>query len=151
MNAILGRFVKKHYPDSRGGHGSLRESVLKHRLIARPGMWIVFAAATALPLGSVPTPPRAFSTASPLPVEIQQRATPEIDQAPPLTGKKKQDLLKSNFEKVKRDAADLVALAKSLQEDLDKSNENVLSLKVVEKAEKIEKLARKIKITAKGD
>ena len=151
MNAIIGRFVKKHRAVSRGGYGRLRERVLKHRFVARPSLWIVLAAATALQPGSVPMPPRAFSTASLLPVEIQQRTTPEIDQAPPLTGKQKQDLLKSNFEKVKRDADDLVVLAKSLQEDLSKSNENVLSLKVVEKAEKIEKLARRIKTTAKGD
>jgi hypothetical protein len=65
--------------------------------------------------------------------------------------KQKQELLKSNFDKMKRDSADLVSLAKSLQEDIEKSNENVLSLKVVERAEKIEKLAKKIKASAKGE
>lgn len=66
----------------------------------------------------------------------------------PLTAKQKQALLKNNFEKMKREADELAALAKSLQEDLDKSNEHVLSLRVVDKAEQIEKLAKKLKSTA---
>jgi hypothetical protein len=75
----------------------------------------------------------------------------ENPQASPLTPKQKQDLLKSNFEKLKKDATDLAALAKSLQQEIEESNEHVLSLKVVDKAEKIEKLARKIKTAAKGE
>lgn len=68
-----------------------------------------------------------------------------------LTPKQKQSLMKSNFEKLKREADDLAGLAKSLQEEIGKSNQNVMSLKVVEKAEKIEKLAKKIKSAAKGE
>ena len=67
-----------------------------------------------------------------------------------LVRKRQKDLLKFNFDKMKEDADELAALAKSLQEDLDKTNENVLSLKIVEKAEKIEKLAKKIKSAARG-
>src|SRR6266581_3364283 len=85
------------------------------------------------------------------PTSQQERLpTPGEELGPPLTKKQKQELLKSNFEKMKRDGDELAELAKSLQEDLDKSNRNVLSLKVVERAEKIEKLARKIKTAAKG-
>jgi hypothetical protein len=87
----------------------------------------------------------------PAPAQQQEHLpTPGEEPGPPLTKKQKQELLKSNFEKMKRDADELAELAKSLQEDLDKSNQNVLSLKVVERAEKIEKLARKIKTAAKG-
>jgi hypothetical protein len=68
----------------------------------------------------------------------------------PLSAKQQRDLLKANFEKMKRDAGELAGLAKALQDELNKSNENILSLDVVEKAEKIEKLARKIKGTARG-
>ena len=77
---------------------------------------------------------------------------PPAEPEPPqgLSQKQKRDLLKANFEQMKRDADALAALAKSLQEDLAKSNENVLSLHVVEKAEKIERLAKKIKGTARG-
>jgi hypothetical protein len=59
-------------------------------------------------------------------------------------------MLKANFDRMKRDAKELADLAKNLQDQLDKSNENVLSLGIVDKADKIEKLARKIKSTARG-
>ncbi len=81
---------------------------------------------------------------------FDQRGEHPPEEPTPLTKKQKQELLKSNFEKMKRDADELAELAKSLQEDLDKSNHNVLSLKVVERTERIEKLARKIKTAAKG-
>jgi hypothetical protein len=67
-----------------------------------------------------------------------------------LSGKQKRDLLKANFEKMKRDAGELADLAKAMQEELNKSNENILSLDIVDKADKIEKLAKKIKGTARG-
>jgi hypothetical protein len=68
----------------------------------------------------------------------------------PLSAKQKRELLKANFEKMKRDAGELADLAKALQQELNKSNENILSLDIVEKADKIEKLARRIKGTARG-
>jgi len=68
----------------------------------------------------------------------------------PLSPKQKKDVLKFNFEKMKRDAGELTDLAKALQDELDKSNENILSLDIVDKADKIEKLARRIKGTARG-
>jgi hypothetical protein len=68
----------------------------------------------------------------------------------PLSEKQKNDLLKANFEKMKRDAGELADLAKALQEELNKSNENILSLNIVDKADKIEKLAKKIKVNARG-
>ncbi len=76
---------------------------------------------------------------------------PSANPPGPLSRKQKKDLLKSNIEKMKRDAEELAALTKSLQGDIAASNENVMSLKIVETAEKIEKLARKIKITARGN
>jgi hypothetical protein len=81
----------------------------------------------------------------------QQLPPTEVtEQGPPLSGKQKRNLIKANFEKMKHDAEELAVLAKSLHDELDKSNEHVLSLDVVEKAEKIEKLAKKIKNTARG-
>jgi hypothetical protein len=81
-----------------------------------------------------------------------QQGPGPTEAAPPvvLSQKQKKDLLKDNFTKMKRDADELADLAKSLQEDLNKSNENVFSLGVVDKADKIEKLAKKIKGTARG-
>jgi hypothetical protein len=65
-------------------------------------------------------------------------------------GKRNPAILKANLEKMKRDAGELADLAKALQEELNKSNENLLPLGVVGKAAKIEKLAKKIKETARG-
>jgi hypothetical protein len=81
----------------------------------------------------------------------QLRSAQSTEESPsPLSQKQKKDLLKSNFEKMKHDAGELADLAKALQEELNKSNENVLSLDIVDKADKIEKLARRIKGTARG-
>jgi len=81
-----------------------------------------------------------------------QQPFPSDDSETPgqLSRKQRRDLVKHNFERMQRDAEALAALAQSLQDDLSKSNQNVLSLKIVEKAEKIEKLAKRIKEAAKG-
>ena len=90
----------------------------------------------------LPPPPNA---------QQQQPIPPPDNGTPPtLTPKQKQDLLKSGFAQMKKDTDQLLELAKSLQKDIDKGNENVLSIQVVGKAEKIEKLAKKIKNTARG-
>jgi bacterioferritin (cytochrome b1) len=66
------------------------------------------------------------------------------------TAKQKRDLLKSNFEKMKDNAAELAEEANALHAALDKSSADILSLNIVQRAEKIEKLAKKIKDGAKG-
>jgi hypothetical protein len=87
------------------------------------------------------TPPR--------PVPTPQNPPEQPDMNPPaLTPKQQRELLKSRYEELKREATQLADLAKSLQQDLDKSNSDVLSLSVVDKADKIEKLAKKIKSEA---
>jgi hypothetical protein len=64
--------------------------------------------------------------------------------------KRKKALLDDNFKKLKQHAQDLAELAKSLQDEIEKSNENVLSLEIIKKADEAEKLAKKIKNEAKG-
>lgn len=64
--------------------------------------------------------------------------------------KQKQELLKSKLEDMRRDAAEMTKLASSIQEDLEKTTENELPLRVVNKAEQVEKLAKRIKNTARG-
>ena len=64
--------------------------------------------------------------------------------------KQQKKLLAHRFEQMKQDADELTTLAKSLQEELAKTSENILSLQVLEKAEKVEKLAKRIKSNAKG-
>jgi hypothetical protein len=51
---------------------------------------------------------------------------------------------------IKNDTDKLVKLAAELKEYVDKSNENVLSMDVVKKAEEIEKLAHSVKEKMKG-
>ncbi len=51
---------------------------------------------------------------------------------------------------LKNDTDKLVKLAGELKDYVDKSNENVLSLEVLKKAEEIEKLAHNVKEKMKG-
>jgi len=67
-----------------------------------------------------------------------------------ISARQKRLLLKDNLEKMKRDAGELADLTKALQDELNKSNENTLPLGVVAKADKIQKLAKKIKANARG-
>jgi len=52
---------------------------------------------------------------------------------------------------LKRDTEQLFKLASDLKEEVDKSNENLLSLEVIKKAEEIERLAHSIKDKMKGN
>lgn len=52
---------------------------------------------------------------------------------------------------LKRDTDRLLKLSNELKDYVDKSNENVLSLDVVKKAEEIEKLAHNVKLRMKGE
>jgi len=52
---------------------------------------------------------------------------------------------------LKRDTDKLLQLATELKKYVDKSNENVLSVEVLKKAEEIEKLAHRVKEKMKGN
>lgn len=81
----------------------------------------------------------------------QNRFPPEGPSRFPRTRQKqKQAIVNDNFKKLKQHSQELAKLAKSLQNEIEKSNENVLSLEIVKKAEEAEKLAKKIKDEAKG-
>jgi hypothetical protein len=51
---------------------------------------------------------------------------------------------------LKRDADNLLRLATELKQYVDKSNQNVLSVDVIKKAEQIEKLAHSVKEKMRG-
>ncbi len=79
--------------------------------------------------------------------------------APPIDDDENRDRIardmakKANLERqaaLKADTDKLVKLATELKAYVDKSNENVLSLEVLKKAEEIEKLARSVKDKMKG-
>lgn len=59
------------------------------------------------------------------------------------------ELSKAKREEAQRDVATLAELAESLKKDLAQANENVVPVSTMEKAEKIEKLAKKLKNWAK--
>jgi hypothetical protein len=87
--------------------------------------------------------PRSDPRQNPFPqITTKPEATPSL--------KRKQAILNDNFKKMKKHAEDLADLAKSLQAEIAKSNENVLSLEIVKKAEQAEKLAKQIRDEAKG-
>jgi len=135
-------------------------SCFRKSLLPRVLVLLLFVLGMCLgaPLQTAPGVPDAISPPSvdappvPTPLRAQMPLPPHEEEEPAarITRKQKRDLLKQNFEKMKRDAEELAALAKALQEELDKSNENLLSWQVVNKAEKIEKLAKRIKSTARG-
>ncbi len=80
---------------------------------------------------------------------IPNPASSQIEIPEKLRIKQERDLRKYRFDELKKHASELAKLANSLHEDLDKSNENILSLQIVDKAAKIEKLAKKIQDEAK--
>jgi hypothetical protein len=111
---------------------------------------LVGVAMTAAILMSSAQNPVPFQPTSPARPDPQTAPQDVIPPTPPMTEKQKKDLLKYNFGQMKKDAQELSSLAKSLQDDLEHSNQNVLSIGVISKAEKIEKLAKKIRDSAKG-
>ena len=52
---------------------------------------------------------------------------------------------------LKRDTDKLVKLSTELKQYVDKTNENILSLDVIKKADEIEKLAHNVKMKMRGD
>jgi hypothetical protein len=91
--------------------------------------------------------PHGARAATPLPDDSSNTRT-EIPEA--MSAKQRQSIMRANFEKSKSDAAELAALAKGLREILDKPNINVLSPDVINRADKIERLAKKIRDETKG-
>lgn len=76
------------------------------------------------------------------PVQAEQAEPPDDarfrhDREKALNTKRQEDL--------KRDTEKLLKLATELKENVDKTNENVLSLDVIKKAEEIEKLAKSVR------
>ncbi len=91
--------------------------------------------------GQAPTRP-ARPTPPPWPSNTEQG---EEAAAPPIKA-----ILKSQHEQMKKDVDHLLQLATELKAEVDKTNSDILSLKVIKKAEEIEKLAKKIQNRMKG-
>ena len=126
---------------------------MRFQLIVSMACSLLFACAmpTASAQSSVTSPPLQG-------VGPGQQPGPR-DQAPgaedELRIKMEKDMAKkANQERqaqLKRDTEQLLKLATDLKEEVDKSNENLLSLEVIKKAEEIERLAHSIKDKMKGN
>jgi hypothetical protein len=82
-------------------------------------------------------------------------AVPGEDNGPAIPSHMQKEIeKKANAQRqadLKRDTEKLLKLSTELKEYVDKSNENVLSVEVVIKAEEIEKLAHSVKVKMRGD
>jgi len=88
-----------------------------------------------------------------------QTPIPEHGVNPPIDGDEARDRIQHDMEKkaakervaaLKSDTDKLLKLSVELKSYVDKSDENVLSLDVIKKAEEIEKLAKSVKDKMKG-
>jgi hypothetical protein len=83
----------------------------------------------------------ALRSASPAPLQ-GSRTT---DQQQEMEDRMQKAANKKRQDEIKEDTQKLYQLAGELKEAVDKSNENLLSMDVVRKAEEVEKLAKKVK------
>jgi hypothetical protein len=108
---------------------------------------LTFVSPAVFGQGSIP--PQTFPTKHPtLPGED---TSPEDET---LAKQQKEMAKKANLERqaqLKRDTDKLFQLSTELKQYVDKTNENVLSLDVLKKAEEIEKLAHNVKTRMKGN
>ena len=76
------------------------------------------------------------------------------DVESPWTLQQKQEMAKKQNEhrqeEIKKDTDKLLELATELKQYVDKTNENIISLDVIKKADQIEKLAKNVKDKMKG-
>lgn len=78
----------------------------------------------------------------------QQEQKPEEVRLP--NGKlQREEILKADHEKSVKEAAQLIELAESLKQELEKDDTHVLSISSLKKTEEIEKLARRIRARLK--
>lgn len=95
---------------------------------------------------------------TPLPAQIQEKQPPSVEvpnqDNDTWVRQKQQEMAREQNlkrqQELKKDAAKLLDLATQLKQYVDKSNEDVLSLDVIKKADEIDKLAKSIKDKMKG-
>ncbi len=79
-----------------------------------------------------------------------QPMIPPIGTGRSMSRKQKDAIVNENFEQTKKDVSQLSKLVQTLQQQVNKSRPDVLSLQIVRQAKKIEKLAKKIGGEAKA-
>lgn len=83
--------------------------------------------------------------------QFPQHAQQQDDE---LIDAQRENARKANLQRqaeLERDTDTLLQMAKELEQDVDKTNENILSLEVIRKAEQIEKLAKSVKEKMKAN
>lgn len=94
------------------------------------------------------------SQQDPIPPSLPQQTQPK-DDSDAFPDRMQRDMAKKANEQrqaeLKRDTERLLKLSTELKEYVDKTNEHVLSLEVLKKAEEIEKLAHSVKTKMKGN
>jgi hypothetical protein len=135
----------------QSGRGRFLPSVA---LALLAGLTLALAAWMAPKNGAAgPAAGSAYAQPTPPPPLMQQPDPgdpfPQVQMPESMREKRIKELRKYRFKKMQEQGEELAKLAKSLQEDLDNSNENILSLKIVNKAQKIEKLAKQIQDEAR--
>lgn len=95
-----------------------------------------------------------FAQMGPPPDASTSGGRQQQDREDPFTLQQKKDLVKKQNElrqqEIKKDTDKLLELATELKQYVDKTNENIISLDVIKKAEQIEKLAHNVKDKMKG-
>lgn len=105
---------------------------------------------------SQPQQPTGIQQQSPILKNLEGRSPNQpmtVEMPPinaPLTIKQKDAIVKYNFKNTQRDVDKLSKLVQMLDTEMKKSNPDVLSVSIVRQANKIEKLAKKIKDEAKA-
>lgn len=107
-------------------------------------LWLVVAAATVLPSLSQNNLP--YSQVAPM----QQKPGPADEPRLRMEREMAKKANQARQADLRRDTEKLVKLSTELKEYVDKTNENMLSVDVVKKAEEIEKLAHSVKDKMKG-
>ena len=109
------------------------------------GFWPATAPyASAQRQSAAPPPPPPRSDVNQPPI------TNADDEAARLANEMAKKAAKERVASLKHDTERLLKLSVELKDSVDKSDENVLSLDVIKKAEEIEKLARSVKEKMKG-
>jgi hypothetical protein len=91
----------------------------------------------------------------PLPPPLQTPETPGRENEPNVPPEMQKEMEKKANEQrhaeLKRDTDRLLKLSTELKDYVDKTNQNVLSLDVIKKADEIEKLAHSVKTKMRGN
>ena len=120
---------------------------------SRCSAWMLFLCLCIFPVFIIFAQNASAQTRQPQPqIPPRDAATPadEDEARARLTSEMAKKAAKERVAAIKHDTDKLLKLSVELKQSVDKSDENVLSLDVIKKAEEIEKLAHSVKEKMKG-